>query len=171
MAAGTFLALWLAAVWLVSSADPVRDAILGLVLRDDTAYASGFSEESFRTITRGESDQAVRDLVGAPFGESWFYPPADQPLQRAVNTSATSVHGCGAVRFEAGVVVTAVDLDACQKSGLTQARRSSMWRGCSVRRASRAGDIAGVLGMPTTGRGWCVSLNARVEMVIRRWSC
>jgi hypothetical protein len=51
-------------------------------------------------------------------GENWFYPPADQPLQRAEATSASSVHGCGALRFEAGVVVTAVDLDACKKIGI-----------------------------------------------------
>jgi inner membrane protein len=116
MRVGALLALWLVSVWLISSGrfDPARDAIMGFALREDTAYASGFSEEVFRTLTLGESDREVRRHLGVPFGEMWFMTPlparpaevrADQP-------------GCVVVRFEKGAVVTATDVDACKKLGI-----------------------------------------------------
>jgi inner membrane protein len=118
IAAGFFLALWLISVWLISSRDPIREAVVGFLLREDTAYASGFSEDAFRTVTPGESDQEVRVLLGTPFGENWFYPPEDQPFQRADTSSASSVSGCRAVRFKAGVVVAALDPNACKRVGI-----------------------------------------------------
>jgi inner membrane protein len=170
VAAGLFLTCWLMSVWLISSGDPVRDAILGFVLREDTAYASGFSEAAFRTITPGASDQDVRALLGAPLGESWFYAPGDEPLQRATTTSASAVEGCRAVRFEAGVLVTALDSDACRKAG--------------VETGTSRIDVERLLGPPSEScwryswsprdahhrmRAVCF-LNARVETVIRRWN-
>ena len=114
-----FLAFWMVSVWLISSGHPARDAIVGFLLREDTAYTSGFSEEAFRTITPGESDQEVRRLLGAPAGEGRFYAPRDQPSQSAIETSALSLrHECLSVRFERGVVVRALDLDGCRKAGI-----------------------------------------------------
>jgi hypothetical protein len=117
-ATGSLLALWLMALWLISSGDPIRDSIVGFAIREDTAYTSGFSERAFRTITPGESDEEVRDLLGAPFGESWFYPPQDEPFQRAMTTSASALDGCRALRSETGLVVAALDLAACRKLGI-----------------------------------------------------
>jgi inner membrane protein len=114
-----FVAFWAVAVWLISSGHPARDAIVGFFLREDTAYTSGFSEEVFRTITPGASDKEVRRLLGAPAGEGRFYRPRDQPAQSAIETSALSLPPeCLSVRFEAGVVVRALDLDACKKAGI-----------------------------------------------------
>jgi inner membrane protein len=119
MPTALFLAFWVVFVWLISSGSPARDAIVGFLLREDTAYASGFSEEAFRTITPGESGQNLRRLLGAPHREGWFYTPRNQPFQSAIETSALSLpHECLSVRFEAGVVVKALDLDACKKLGI-----------------------------------------------------
>jgi inner membrane protein len=170
VAAGFFLALWLVSVWLISSGDQIRDAIVGFLVREDTAYTTGFSEDAFRTIAPGASDQDVRQRLGAPFGESWFYPPKDQPFERASTTSASSVHGCRAVRFETGVVVTALDLDACKKLG--------------IQTGTSLIDVERWLGAPRESC-WAYSwsprdahhrmrmvcfVNARVEIVLRRWN-
>jgi hypothetical protein len=47
-------------VWLIGSTDPVREAVMGRLLREDTAYSSGFSEAAFRTVAIGQSDTDVR---------------------------------------------------------------------------------------------------------------
>jgi inner membrane protein len=103
----SLLALWLAAAWLIASGDPLRDAILGFVLREDTAYAPDFSEAAFRRIGVGLPAGDARRMLGEPYGEDWRYPPLDQP-------------GCRAIRFEAGAVVTALDANACKSSGIEQ---------------------------------------------------
>jgi inner membrane protein len=114
-----FLGFWVVSVWLISSDNRARDGVVGLLLREDTAYASGFSEEAFRTITPGESDKEVRRLLGPPLREGRFYASRNQPFQSAIETSVLSLpHECLSVRFEAGVVVTALDLDACRKIGI-----------------------------------------------------
>ena len=116
---GLCLALWLISAWLLVSGDPIREAVVGFIVREDTAYASGFSEPAFRTITPGAADREVRRLLGAPHGESWFYPPKDHPLQRAATAAASSVqHECLAVRFETGVVVAALERNACKQLGI-----------------------------------------------------
>jgi inner membrane protein len=167
--AAVFLVLWLISVWLISSGDPVRDAIVGFVLREDTAYTSGYSEKSFRTIAPGQSDREVRDLLGPPFGEGWFYPPRGQPFERAATASASSLDECRAIRFERGVVVTALDVDACRKAGIAAGMPLI--------------DVKRLLGAPPEScwpytwsprgaryriRAVCF-LNARVETVIRGW--
>jgi len=170
VAVSVCLALWLASVWLISSSDPIRDSIVGFVLHEDTAYTTGFSEAAFQTITPGASDQDVRHLLGPPFGENWFYPPGNQPFQRAIATSASSLDGCRALRFEAGVVVTALEPDACRNVGVDSGMsridverrlgspRESCWRySWSPREAHYKMRVV------------CF-LNAKVDMVIRRWN-
>src|SRR4051812_18078166 len=45
--------------------------------------------------------------------------PRDEPSQSAIETSALSLpHECLSVRFEAGIVVRALDHDACRKAGI-----------------------------------------------------
>jgi inner membrane protein len=170
VADGFLLGLWVVSVWLISSADPVREAIIGFVLREDTAYSSGFSEGAFRTITPGESDEEVRDRLGVPFGESWFYPSGDEPFQRAMTTSAAALGGCRSVHFETGVVVAALDRAACEKFGIET--------GTSLI------DVERLLGSPRESC-WQYSwsprgahyrlrivcfLDSRVDIVIRRWN-
>jgi inner membrane protein len=165
-----FLALWLMSVWLISSGDPLRESIVGFVLREDTAYASGFSEKAFRTITPGMSDRDVRRLLGAAFAETWFYSPEGQPFQPAMTRSASSLpDGCLAITLEAGAVATTFDRDACRKRG--------------VERGQSYADAERVLGAPPEScwrytrspgnrhhrlRMVCF-LNGRVENVVRQW--
>ena len=85
---GTFLGLWVFSVWLLTSADPVRESIVGFIVRDRTVYTAGFSEQAFRTITRGVPEAEVQRLLGPPYGEGWFYPPRVGPTRRASETSS-----------------------------------------------------------------------------------
>jgi outer membrane protein assembly factor BamE (lipoprotein component of BamABCDE complex) len=110
--------LWIASVWLVASTDPVRESIVGFILRDRTEFTAGFSESAFRTIRQGLSDQDVHRLLGPPHGEAWFYPPRAQPTQRAADTAVSSLRECRAIRFENRVVVSAYDTDACRAAGI-----------------------------------------------------
>src|SRR5215470_19394554 len=47
------VAMWLVAVWLLASNDPVRERIVGFVFPDDTRFAARYSEDAFRTIAIG----------------------------------------------------------------------------------------------------------------------
>ena len=108
------IALWLAAVRLVGSADPVREAVMSRLLREDTAYSSGFSEAAFRTVAIGQSDADVRSRLGAPREEGWFYFDG-----QAMDTAASSeMHGCRVIRFESGVAVEAMEPEPCRARGV-----------------------------------------------------
>ena len=58
-----FLGVWLVVVWL---RQPIGDAIVSTVLREDTEYAGGYSEQVFRTIKPGAAVDEVRRLLGPP---------------------------------------------------------------------------------------------------------
>lgn len=64
-----FTAIWLVLTWLIASDRPIGDAILGAVLREDTEYANGYSEASFRTVKLGAAQDDVRRLLGPPLSE------------------------------------------------------------------------------------------------------
>ena len=118
-AAGVLVAVWLAASWLLVSADPLRDRIVSLVLRDDTAYASGFSEVGFHAITPGVSDQDVRRLLGAPLVESWVYAPRGTVrVGGRFRAASAPSDECLAVRIESGVVSSASAREACTTLGI-----------------------------------------------------
>lgn len=172
VSAGFLLTLWLVSVWLISASDPIREKIVGFLLREDTAYTSGFSEMAFQRIRPGESDSEVRRLLGAPFGETWSYSAEDLPLELASARSASgiSAHDCLAIRFEEGVVVSALSPDGCRKSGITPGMSLS--------------DVHQRLGSPAD-RCWQYSwspgggrfrlravcfLNGRVAALIRQWN-
>lgn len=160
------LALWFAAVWFISSGDQVRDAIVGVFLREDTAYSTGFTEAAFRSIKPAQSEQDVRHLVGVPFREAWFYVRPGTLIETA---SADDQKGCWEVRSEAGVVVTVRNLDECRNLGIA--------KGLSLAQVER------LLGAPSEAcwqyswspgekhyraRVVCLS-QARVVAVFRQW--
>lgn len=163
------LALWCASVWLIASSDPMREAIVGLVLREKTVYASGFSERAFRAVEPGDLALDVRRQLGVPLGENWIYSPGGQPFQPAATRSASGSSECLAVRFEAQVVVTATDPATCSRLG--------------VRSGMSGDDVVRVLGSPPeacwnyTGssadghyrlRMVCF-LDGTVDAIVRRW--
>ncbi|OFW27683.1 MAG: hypothetical protein A3H97_23065 [Acidobacteria bacterium RIFCSPLOWO2_02_FULL_65_29] len=93
------------AAWLLSSHDPVREAIVGFVLREQTEYASGFSERALRTVERGQSESAVRQALGAPLAEKWLY-------------GFDETQPCMDLDFANDVVVSARDAEACLEVGV-----------------------------------------------------
>jgi len=167
---GASIALSVATAWLMTSHDSLREAIIGVLVREQTAHTPGFSDDAFREVMRGHSETSVRESLGAPYRESWFYPPPQNPLQSAAETSAASVPDiCIAVRFEEGKVVAATGARACDNAGV---------RGGMERR-----DVERLLGTPRercwqytwspTGRAHRLRMvcfvNGRVSTVIRRW--
>jgi inner membrane protein len=160
------LAIWLAAVWLVASTDPVRDAVVATILRDRTEYAPEFSDAKFAHIAEGQSQAQVRATIGAPLEEGWIYPPPGEgPLeQRAADPNA-----CGAIHFRSNRVSETFSPAACESRG--------------VRIGQSKEDVERLLGTPADscwayskgppGRPFRLRLvcfhGANAEMVARRW--
>jgi len=117
-AIGALMGPWLVAAWLFASTDPVRDRVVAFVLRDKTVFTEAFSEDAFRTIASGTSDEEIRRLLGTPYGQGWFYESAVQADERADETAAASLHECRSIRFEKGVVIQAREVDACRALGI-----------------------------------------------------
>ena len=166
-AAGGLLVAWMTAVWLISSADAVREAIVGFALREDTAYASGYSDKAFRRIALRTPISDVRRLLGPPIGERWFYSAEGQSAMTA--SAATVTDGCSAIGFEHDVVATAINRDACRKRGIEPGLSRD--------------DVEQLLGSPQEAcwqYSWSPQnrrfrlrvvcfLNGRVETLLRRW--
>ena len=163
---GVGLAVWLLSVWTIGSNDPIRQQMVGFVLREDTAYSSSFSERAFRTIVPGQPDGDVKRLLGPPYREDWFFNESGQSLE---SSTPDQMHGCWDVRFERGVVVRLAVLDVCQARG--------------IERAMTPDSVRQRLGVPTVQcwhyswspsrafyrlRVVCVS-EAKVTDVLRQW--
>jgi inner membrane protein len=116
-AIGAAATIWLLAVWLFASTDPVREKVVALILRDQTMFSDGYSEQPFRSIAKGASAQDMRRLLGTPYGEGWFFRPPDEAM-RARETGVASLRECRSVRFEKGVVLMAFEEKACQALGI-----------------------------------------------------
>jgi inner membrane protein len=109
------LALWLAAVWLIESTDPLREAVMSRLLREDTAYSNGFSEAAFRTVAPGQPEADVRRRLGSPREEGWYYFDG-----HAMEMSASDAFaGCRAIRFENGVASDTLVAGACKARGVS----------------------------------------------------
>jgi inner membrane protein len=109
------VALWLAAVWLIESTDPLRQAVISRLLREDTAYSNGFSEAAFRTVAPGQAEADVRRRLGPPREEGWYYFDGHAMEMSAAGEFA----GCQAIRFENGVAAETMRADACQARGVS----------------------------------------------------
>jgi inner membrane protein len=97
------VALWLAALWLFLSGDPVRERIVRAVLRDDTVFAQGFSDSKLDSIQRGDTLEDVRARIGPPMSEFLDYDRLDT---------------CGVVRVEGDLVAAAFPVDLCRARGI-----------------------------------------------------
>jgi hypothetical protein len=166
--AGFLVALWLAVVSLGWYSNTARDAITGVLLGEDTRYTAGFMEAAFRIITPGRSEREVRDLLGRPFAEFWFYTPADSrpPDERP----APAQQACLIVRFEGGAVAAVQDIAACRERGVgvglspvdVDRQLGSPSESCWQYSWSPGG---------TTYRQRLVCFaNDKVQMVVRKWS-
>ena len=147
------IVVWLAALWLFVSGDPIRERIIRFVLRDATVFAPGFSEGALSAIERGASYEDVRARLGPPLREFLDYDRRDT---------------CGVVFVEAGVVSVAQPSDLCSTRGVYPGAPATMVAtlGVPVRhcwwysRSPGAGYYR--------GRIVCFE-NQRVGQVVRRW--
>jgi hypothetical protein len=162
--------LWLVLVWLIASGDPVRERLLSLALRDDTRFAAGYSEDAFRAIVVGDSENVVRARLGEPLFESVFYMPKGSTFRSAMEVGAASLPpGCFGAGLKAGVVHDAHDPDICRSRGIVEGMSKA--------------DVLRILGTPTEScaeysdspshrharmRMVCF-LDGKVEAVFRRW--
>ena len=114
-------AAWGASLWLIGSSDPVRQRVVGALLREDTEYAGGYSEDAFRRLTADMTDTDVRRVVGTPVDEWWSY-------------ATPGASDCRVVRFEREVAVRWPNFDRCTPEG--------------VRLGMPAADVQQILGAP-----------------------
>ncbi len=85
------------------SLDGLAGVVLTALLREDTAYAEGYTDRSFRAIRVGMAEQQVQTALGSPLGVSWSY--------------GTAPSRCRSVHFRNGRV-TSWTFDECQESGI-----------------------------------------------------
>jgi len=114
------LAIWLVAVWLLSSSDPVRERIVGAVYPDDTHFAAGYSEDAFRAIVIGEAEDAVRGRLGEPLFESIYYLPGGTFWSAMALGAAPLPSACFGAGLKAGIVHDAHDPDICRSRGIVE---------------------------------------------------
>jgi inner membrane protein len=152
----TSFGVWLVVAWLIGSGDPVRERTVGFVLREDTEFASRFSEGALRSIEPGQLATDVHQRLGPPLTEILFYGPAPQD-------------GCFWLRLERNVVVSARHADGCRKIGIERATSRAVVdrvlglpeQVCWVYSRSRGGNYY-------RARAVCFE-NERVVEVIRLW--
>ena len=53
--------------------DGIDGWILEHIYADDTEYATGYSDQAFRAIARGQTEREIRSALGPPLVESWSY--------------------------------------------------------------------------------------------------
>jgi inner membrane protein len=115
------VAIWLVGMWLFTSSDPVRERLVNRVLPDDTRFAAGYSEDAFRAIVVGDSEDVVRGRLGEPLFESVYYMPKDSGFQSVMEVSAAHLpQGCFGAGLKAGVVHDAHDPDVCRSRGIVE---------------------------------------------------
>ena len=164
------VAVWLIALWLIGSPDPLRERIIGVALREDTVFAKGYSEAAFRTVAVGDDEGMVRGRLGEPLFESVFYMPKGTSFQSVMEVGVASLPpGCFGVGVKAGVVHDAHDPDACRSRGVVEGISKP--------------EVLRILGPPTEScaeysespshgharlRMVCF-LHGKVEAVFRRW--
>jgi inner membrane protein len=148
------IAVWLSAIWLLLSGDPVREGIVRAVLQDDTVFAQGFSDATLGAVDRGDTLEDVRARLGPPLRQFLDYDRQDT---------------CGLVIIEGDVVADARPADLCRARGVHPgASRSSVEALGAPRRHcwlySRSPD-AGYY----RARAVCFD-DGRVATIVRRWT-
>jgi inner membrane protein len=153
--------IWCAAVWMIGSADPVRERLVGIILDEDTEYAKDYSERAFRQIAPGDPQNLVAERLGAPLGEWWDFDV------RNLDVNPGDV--CPFVYLEGGHVSATELRDACVKRGITAGMPAAAVR---QRLGAPFGQCWTYTRSPSRrayrGRTVCF-VNGAVEEVIRRW--
>jgi inner membrane protein len=104
--------VWLAALWLFLSSDPLRERVVSVLLRDRTVFTQGFSDRKLDSVRRGDTPADVLARIGPPMWEFLGYDRSDS---------------CGGVRIEADLVADAFPADRCRARGVQpEAPRASV---------------------------------------------
>jgi inner membrane protein len=104
--------VWLAALWLFLSSDPLRERVVRVLLRDRTVFVQGFSDRKLDSVRRGETPADVLARIGPPMWEFLGYDRSDS---------------CGGVRIEADLVADAFPAERCRARGVQpEAPRASV---------------------------------------------
>ncbi len=93
----------------------VRETAVGAVLREDTEYASGYTDRGLNRISIGASDRQVGDALGEPLRIGWVYPSNQRDA-------------CFLVFIEDDRVVDVRDAQACQARGVEVGQAASAAR-------------------------------------------
>jgi hypothetical protein len=148
--------MWFVPVWIVSSTDPIREAVVTSIVRDRTVFAPRYSESKFSRITLGIDQETVKREIG-------------EPLQIASSYPAKGVEGCRGVEYENGRVTRTFPSEKCAIRG--------------IRVGDDLPDVERQLGQPA-GTCWTYSQSdpgrmfrlrlvcfegRRVAIVARRW--
>lgn len=112
------IAAWCAAVFLVSWRGEARDNTLGFFLREDVRFASNYSEDRFRSIAPGQSEDDVTAKVGSPLSETWLYLPADRDPEQMAASELDKLRGCVSIDLLDGYVKSAVPEADCRGQGV-----------------------------------------------------
>jgi inner membrane protein len=153
--AGLLWAAWLAAGWLLTSGDPVRERLVSAALRDDTQFAPGFSEAALAAVEDSDTAAAVRDRIGAPLYEFLLYGDS---------------RPCSVVRVEQDMVTLAQPAGACGERGI----HANTPRAAVLEALGPPPDTCWAYSRPGRGglyrlRGVCFAQD-RVAAVVRRWN-
>ncbi len=145
---------WLVLSWGIASIGTLRDAIVGMVLREDTEFVSGFSEKALDSIEPGQLPEAVRARLGEPFVHVLIYsgPP----------------NGCVVFAAEDAVVSMGPAAE-CRRRGVA----SNMARAEVVKRLGEPAEWCWLYSRSPSGRlfrarGVCFE-NGRVSVIVRQW--
>jgi inner membrane protein len=105
IARGFLLAVWAIFVWFIGSSHPLRQSLVGWLVRADTEYARGFSESHFSAISAGLTHDAVRRRLGTPLEEWWDY-------------GSERSSGCRLLRLVDDQVAAWPNFDRCTPAGM-----------------------------------------------------
>ena len=163
------IALWPVAVWLLMSGDPLRERLITWLLPDDTRFAAGYSEEAFRAIAVGDSEDVVRGRLGEPLFESVLFLPKGFDLESImVGVPAQLPSGCFGAGVKAGVVQDVHEAGICRSRGVVEGLSTAdMFRILGA----PTGSCAQYSDSPSNGRfrfRMVCFFNGKVERIFRR---
>ena len=146
---------WLLSIWLLMSSDPLRERVVGSVLRDTTQFTAGFSDARFSAVERGDSAQDVRVRLGTPFSEFLLF--AERPNE------------CGMVRVDSDIVAEAQPPDPCSRRGVRPGvARAAVLQALGIARRSCWFYSRSLDHGYYRARGVCFASD-RVANLVKRW--
>jgi inner membrane protein len=160
------ITVWVTAMWLLTSPDPIRERLIDRVYPDDTRFAPGYSEDFFKTIVPGDPEDAVRARLGEPLFDSVVYLPKGYDLESIMVGQVPP--GCFGAGVKAGVVQDAHDPGICRSRGVVEGMsKADLFRILGT----PTGSCAQYTDSPNNGRfrfRMVCFLNGKVELVFRR---